>query len=85
MIQERTLQEPIAEEPAPPALVTVTVTAPLREQDRDYRPGELLEIPEARAHRLAQLGLVAWPREARPWWKAWMKRTPDDEGGRRRR
>jgi len=61
MSEEAMLGGPTAEEPAPPPLITVTVTAPLWEDGKNYRPGEPLETTESRARRLVELGLAAWP------------------------
>ena len=44
----------------------VTVLTPIHEEYRDYRPGEVVCIPEERAHRLAALGLVALSASALP-------------------
>jgi hypothetical protein len=69
-------QETVAEESAPAVLVTVTVIHPLSEDGRTHRVGAVLETTQARAERLVDLGLVAWPQpppaSRRPWWRKYI-------------
>jgi len=81
MSEEPMPQEPIIEESAPPELASVTVQRPLYEAGKNYRSGDVLETTAPRAERLVELKLVAWPREARPWWNFWRERKPGN--GRR--
>ena len=61
MSEELVPQQPVVAEAPAPALVTVTVTKPLQEAGKKYRPGDPLETTEARGRYLVELGLVAWP------------------------